>query len=463
MPGYWATPHALKDRGDIYPRGHLFSYFDGEVITTYMVEQEIESIKKNVSPKYLDEVFYKKYVEKFEDEQKTWWDFIRSIEHKDYENIENEILAKDYQHYTLYLRDAIAYFGSTRPEFTYAAEQELERIIQDHFDKQWDEVFGLITTPIELDDIQKEEVAWEKVGNDNHSRQTLQKHLSRYPWLVVGQFDQEKAFQYLEKIAPSREKNIEARLMQEKEELKKEQEAIFSQLDSEKAYYFANYLQEQAVRRMDIKAYWAGSYYLARNMYHALAKRMSVPLLDGLQFITPPEIQEVLARKKDVGTLGDIILERKKSLSLIYEGGEEIYIHAGEEASKDLGYCIQADDRELKEIMGQTASTGNYKGVVRKVLAGDLDMLQKSIEEFQEGEVLVTSMTQPNMMPIARKAGAIIADEGGITSHAAIISRELKIPCIVGCHVAMDQLENGDIVTVDGAKQKVIIQKHGKA
>ncbi len=90
-------------------------------------------------------------------------------------------------------------------------------------------------------------------------------------------------------------------------------------------------------------------------------------------------------------------------------------------------------------------------------MPGDLEMLKNSIKLFQKGEVLVTTMTQPNMMVIAQKAGAIVTDEGGITSHAAIVARELKIPCIVGCLHTMKILNNGDKIKVDANKS--IIKK----
>ena len=61
----------------------------------------------------------------------------------------------------------------------------------------------------------------------------------------------------------------------------------------------------------------------------------------------------------------------------------------------------------------------------------------------------MTSMTTTNMVPLIRHAAAIVTDEGGITCHAAIISRELKIPCVVGTQIATKVLKNGDRVEVD--------------
>lgn len=68
---------------------------------------------------------------------------------------------------------------------------------------------------------------------------------------------------------------------------------------------------------------------------------------------------------------------------------------------------------------------------------------------FEEGEILVAISTNPDIIPLMKKAGAIVTDEGGIMCHASIISRELKIPCIVGTKNATRALKDGDMVEVD--------------
>ncbi|MFA4701639.1 phosphoenolpyruvate synthase [Pyrococcus kukulkanii] len=74
------------------------------------------------------------------------------------------------------------------------------------------------------------------------------------------------------------------------------------------------------------------------------------------------------------------------------------------------------------------------------------------IDKVKEGDVLVTTMTNPDMVPAMKRAAAIITDEGGRTSHAAIVSRELGIPCVVGTKEATKKLKTGMYVTVDGAR-----------
>jgi pyruvate,water dikinase len=75
--------------------------------------------------------------------------------------------------------------------------------------------------------------------------------------------------------------------------------------------------------------------------------------------------------------------------------------------------------------------------------------------EFKEGDVLVTHMTAPDWVPLMRRSAAIITDSGGMTCHAAIVSRELGIPCVVGAADATTRLRDGELVTVDATHGSV--------
>lgn len=96
-----------------------------------------------------------------------------------------------------------------------------------------------------------------------------------------------------------------------------------------------------------------------------------------------------------------------------------------------------------KIIKGVIASKGFARGSVRVIT--DL----KEVNEFLEGEVLISEYTNPSFVKAIIKASAVVTDFGGITSHAAIISRELGIPCIVSAKNATKVLKNGDVVEVD--------------
>ena len=115
-------------------------------------------------------------------------------------------------------------------------------------------------------------------------------------------------------------------------------------------------------------------------------------------------------------------------------GGAE---DATEDASSDLGDVL---------VRGLGASPGMAAGTVKIVL--DIDELDK----IKDGDIMVTTMTTPDMVPAMRRASGIVTDEGGVTCHASIISRELGIPCVVGTGDATTTLKENSGVTLDGKK-----------
>jgi len=104
-----------------------------------------------------------------------------------------------------------------------------------------------------------------------------------------------------------------------------------------------------------------------------------------------------------------------------------------------------------KVLEGTGASQGIVRGKVRKV---------RGIEDtdiFQDGEILVTNLTDPSMIVMMAKAAGIITNVGGITSHPAIVSREFGIPCVVATQTATQVLEDGMIVELNGTTGEIYI------
>lgn len=104
---------------------------------------------------------------------------------------------------------------------------------------------------------------------------------------------------------------------------------------------------------------------------------------------------------------------------------------------------IRTKPSKKAHISGQTGSPGKAEGPVCIVNPDGVDV------DFPKGAVLVCEVTTPNYVPLMRKAAAIVTDQGGIMSHAAIVARELKKPCIVGTGNATKKLKNGQIVSVN--------------
>ncbi|MGI6383939.1 MAG: phosphoenolpyruvate synthase [bacterium] len=108
-----------------------------------------------------------------------------------------------------------------------------------------------------------------------------------------------------------------------------------------------------------------------------------------------------------------------------------------------------ATSKEGVILSGVGASPGRSSGPVHILHTAD------EVDELKDGEVLVAVMTNPDFVPAMRRAAAIITDAGGRTSHAAIVSRELGVPCIVGTNKATSVLKKGQMVTVDGSRGTV--------
>ena len=115
-------------------------------------------------------------------------------------------------------------------------------------------------------------------------------------------------------------------------------------------------------------------------------------------------------------------------------------------------------DANIKEIKGLSGNKGLYKGIVKVVFDP-----RKELDKFNSGDVLVAPMTRPEYITLMKKAAAFVTDEGGITSHAAIISREIGIPCIIGTKIATQVLKDGDLVEVDADKGVVRILERAES
>jgi len=96
-------------------------------------------------------------------------------------------------------------------------------------------------------------------------------------------------------------------------------------------------------------------------------------------------------------------------------------------------------------LKGTAASPGIAHGKVKILKSA------KELDKIQEGDILVTEMTNPDFVPAMKRAAAIVTEKGGRTSHAAIVSRELGLPAIVGCEMVLQILEDGEEITVDGS------------
>ena len=162
------------------------------------------------------------------------------------------------------------------------------------------------------------------------------------------------------------------------------------------------------------------------------------------QVLTRGEIKEIA----DYAVKLENHYQKPQDIEFAVEGGE-IYILQSRPITT-LGKKQEISELKGNVVLqGQSASPGVGAGIVKIIKS------MEDLPKIKKGDVLVTEMTNPDMVVAMQKSAAIVTDEGGMTSHAAIVSREMGIPCIVGTETATQDLKEGMRITVDGSSGKV--------
>lgn len=112
---------------------------------------------------------------------------------------------------------------------------------------------------------------------------------------------------------------------------------------------------------------------------------------------------------------------------------------------KQIGNAKEANTVKEEVVRGLSANAGKVKGKVCVVLSS------KDFSKFKKGNILVATMTSVDFVPLMERAAAFVTNEGGVTSHAAVVSRELNKPCIIGTKIATKTFKDGDLVEVDAS------------
>jgi len=162
-------------------------------------------------------------------------------------------------------------------------------------------------------------------------------------------------------------------------------------------------------------------------------------------FVLNMTYKEIIDSLKGLPTTGkDIIINRTKKGYAYFIGPENSVLTTGEDIEKlEQSFIGNKPEIYIKELKGQIAFKGKIQGIARVILD------RRKAYELKEGEILVTAMTAPDFVPAMRLASGIITNEGGVLCHAAIMSRELRKPCIIGTKIATDAIKTGQMITLD--------------
>lgn len=159
------------------------------------------------------------------------------------------------------------------------------------------------------------------------------------------------------------------------------------------------------------------SYWLTRQEFENYVKHH-----------TTPDYEQLHNRRPHVGMV-------------LWQGTIELLLS---EEAKEVQATIESDSIDgIIELRGTVASAGTAVGVARIILD------PQAVQVFHEGDILIAEATRPDYLPLMKKAAAIVTDGSGILSHAAVVARELKKPCVIGTKKATRVFKDGDRVEVD--------------
>jgi len=288
----------------------------------------------------------------------------------------------------------------------------------------------------------------------------LQKHTSRHAWVYyvyLGPAYTEKDFlefikDYLHKGINPTEKL--AQIKSRKQEIASLREKYIEDLKPNEFERMILKLVSKLVwakpRRKD---YQSKSYYHLEKLLREIARRLSISVSQARSM--PVDLLVTSLEKDEVNL--SVLNSIYKFHVCLPDESEAVLILSNNEAGDFCSKYVKSEKSEnikdVKEIKGAVAYKGKAKGRV-KVINSPSDMAK-----MQDGDILVSLATTPSIVPAMKKAAAIITDEGGLTCHASIVSRELGITCVVGTKFASKILKDGDMVEVDAIAGVIRILK----
>ena len=325
-------------------------------------------------------------------------------------------------------------------------EQEIRSILTQYSQKEQDEIFEILSRPSidsyskkiekELDEITN--LFKKGLSESEEFKKIISDFIEKYYWFpyeYVGPNIWTKE-SILQKISDDihKEENTEN---SDSDIVEKQKQIIAKfQLKQDIVDLFSilralTLMQDDRKMFMTQICYWINSV-----LSQELTKRFNLSMdeahyIDPILFFQPEQIKTKLKERTNF-----MILVQENLETTIYTGD------IAKEYLKNENIQYHTSDENIKEVKGQIANSGIISGKVRVLKTSQ-------INDFNTGDIIVTGMTTPDFAPLMKKAAAIVTDEGGITCHAAIVSRELSIPCIIGTKIATKVFKDGDLVEVD--------------
>lgn len=382
--------------------------------------------------------------------------FVKNIfEQSNFTNLNNNQLADIFSEY-INLNLQAASFMLFPMFFDEYLESRIKESVKKSFNAdEIDGVMHIFTTALKPGSAQEEGIALVKLANKKEMNPSdIKNFIIEFGWLkntsMSGDFYEPNEIN--QRITDLANNNPAAKL----EEIETEHKDFIDKLNTYKSKIddetkiLVDALQEAIYfRSWRTERIYRNAQYMEK-FFNEISDRIGLKDHKDLFFLLPSEIIQVLSTQK---IDQDIISERKKGF-ILFADGDETKIFSGsivDEAKKKVNYLDKVIN--TKVIEGRCAFPGQVKAEAVVITS------KNDFNKMKDGCILVSHSTTPDYVPVIRRCSAIVTDEGGILSHASVISRELKIPCVIGTKNATSIIKNGDTIDLDADKGLVKIIK----
>ncbi|MEK7522055.1 MAG: PEP-utilizing enzyme, partial [Patescibacteria group bacterium] len=318
-------------------------------------------------------------------------------------------------------------------------EAKLKSFLKESRVENVDEILAQIAIPHKLVETSKEKLALltlaKNINNQElnlESRETMafiRRHYRKYGWLhstlFLGKlYDEQYIKKEVVKIGSEADRKIDE-LENDREEHLLSAEKAIEEIHSANGRKLAKFFQKAVYYRTARLEWMNEACFVMRPLLEEAAERLQVSFNDII-YLLPEELTGSLNNSKIDSNVVKSAKERQKGYAYISDNEQEYLLVIGNE----LEEWKQKFSKNYKQGEGAVKGIVAFKGIAKgkAVIVKDRDDLHK----VREGDVLIARLTTPDFIIAMKKACAIVTDLGGITSHAAITSRELKIPCVVG-------------------------------
>lgn len=286
----------------------------------------------------------------------------------------------------------------------------------------------------------------------------IKKHAEKFVWLpyaYIGPGLNEEGVINLINDALNNEESVEEQIKNINNHYKKlpeQKRKIIKEinLSDDLKYIFGIYAFFMHLKDLR-KGVYQQSYVAMDPVIKEISGRIGLTFQEA-KYLTAEEIGKALLNNKNFRNIAG---RRTKYCLALIENGKISFLNDSEIKKIKKSILTNRIDKNVKEIKGMTAFAGKVRGIAKII------EVVKDMPKLEEGEILISPATNPDLVPAMKKAGAFVTDTGGITCHAAIVSREMKKPCVTGTKIATKIIKDGDLIEVDADNGVVrIIKKY---